>query len=300
MTVQATQTHEIHPNIPKTTRKQRTLKTTARFSGIGIHTGSTVEMRFVPAEPGTGILFRRVDLPGQPAIPAAIEYVRDTSRSTTIGIGDVQIHTIEHVLAAIRAYRIDNLYIELSSHEPPVGHGSSDVFVEMIEEAGIMEQDAEVPIVKLKDPVFWSEGDIHIVAIPSDTYQISYTLSYPNCPALRCQYQSFTITPETFKLELAPCRTFALYEEVSFLMDRGLIKGGSLDNAVIIKGEAILSKGGLFYPDEMVRHKILDMVGDLSLIGFDFIAHVIAIRAGHASNCAFAQKMLTYITTEIP
>ncbi len=280
------------------TRKQRTLAASAEFSGIGIHTGESVSLRFVPAKEGTGIVFKRIDLPSQPLIPATVEYVQDTARSTTIGIGDVKIHTVEHVLSAIKANGIDNLSIEISNIEPPVGNGSSDVFVEMIENAGVAEQDATVPIVKIQQPVFWSEGDIHIVALPYDGYRISYTLSYPGSPFLKAQFHSILLTPESFLHEIAPCRTFSLYKEISYLMDRGLIKGGSLDNAVVIKDDVILSKGGLFFPDEMARHKILDLIGDLSLIGFDFHAHIIAIRSGHSSNFTFAKQLLKHITME--
>lgn len=253
-------------------------------------------MKFCPAKEGTGVVFKRIDLPGQPTIPASIEYVCDTARSTTIGIGDVRIHTIEHVLAALKAYGIDNLSIELSNLEPPVADGSSVEFVRMIEEAGIEEQKATLPIVKIDEPIYWSDKGIHLVALPYDGYKISYTLHYPDTPALKSQFQSFEITAPTFKQEISPCRTFSLYKEVSIMMDRGLIKGGSLDNAVIIKDEVIFSKGGLRFPDEMVRHKILDMVGDLSLVGFNLHAHLIAICSGHAANFAFSKKIFHAIT----
>ena len=279
-------------------RKQRTLKKPIEYSGIGLHTGSQVTMRFVPAGEGTGVAFKRVDLPGKPTIPATIEYVCENTRNTTLGLAEVRIHTVEHVMAAIRAYSIDNLVIEINGTEPPVGNGSSDVFVEMIEKSGILEQNSVTPIVKLSQPVYWSEGEIHLVAIPSDSYKISYTLNYPNTKLIKSQYFSFTLTEDLFKKEIAPCRTFSLYEEVSILMDRGLIKGASLDNAVVIKDDTILSKGGLYFPDEMVRHKILDVIGDLSLIGFDIQAHIIAIRSGHASNVAFARKLFNFITME--
>jgi len=268
------------------------------FSGIGLHTGEEVSMKFLPAKEGSGINFKRTDLPGQPIIPATIEYVCANARNTTLGIANVRIHTVEHVLAAIRAFNIDNLCIEIHGIEPPVGNGSSDVFVTMIEESGIVEQKGVVPIVKLSNPVYWSEGDIHLVAIPHNGYRISYTLNYPGTQLLKSQYFSIDINAESFKREISSCRTFSLYEEVSALMDRGLIKGASLDNAVVIKDDAILSKGGLFFPDEMVRHKILDVVGDLSLVGFEFHAHIIAIRAGHASNVALAKQIFNYITTE--
>lgn len=277
------------------TLKSRTLRWPVSFSGIGIHTGELVTMRFCPGDEGTGIVFKRVDLPGQPTIPATVEYVCDTSRSTTIGLGSVRIHTVEHVLAPISSYQIHNLCIELDNIEPPVANGSSDAFVRMIEEAGIVEQEGIFPIATLQAPIHLSEGDIHLVALPSDHFRISYTLSYPETPALRAQYRSFAITSDTFKKEIAPCRTFSLYQEVSYLMDRGLIKGGSLDNAVVIHGDAIFSKEGLFFQDEMVRHKILDLIGDLALVGFPFYAHIIAIRSGHATNCALAKKLYQHI-----
>lgn len=285
-------------HITACTRKQRTLKKAVSYSGIGIHTGECVHMRFVPAPEGSGIVFRRSDLPGSPAIPATVEYVSDTARNTTLSIADVTIYTVEHVLAAVNAYKIDNLFIEVSNIEPPVASGGSEDFVAMIEEAGIAEQEETKPIIALKVPVYHAEGDIQLVALPCDHYRISYTLNYPNNRALKSQFFSVAITSDTFKEEIAPCRTFSLYEEVSYLMDRGLIKGGSLDNAVIIKGNAVFSKGGLRFDDEMVRHKILDVVGDMSLVGFDFLAHIIAIRSGHATNFALAKKILNTITSE--
>lgn len=283
------------------TRRQRTLKREVSFSGIGIHTGKQVELKFTPSRVGTGIVFQRIDLAGQPKIPATLEYVCDTHlRSTTIGLKDVRIHTVEHVLAAISAYNIDNLVIKISDVEPPIGNGSSDVFVDMIEKAEVLEQELTHSIYSLQKPIFWSEGGIHLVALPYDGCRFSYTLHYPNSKMLKSQFYSFLLSPEAFKKEIAPCRTFLLYEEVAALMDLGLIKGGSLDNAVVVKEDAIFSKGGLFFPDEMVRHKILDMIGDLSLVGFTIQAHVIAIRAGHASNFAFAKKLFNTITLENP
>lgn len=283
---------EKRPEILNLKRKQKTLAKAASYSGIGIHTGQEVQMRIVPAKEGSGIFFKRTDLPSQPIIPATLDHVFDTSRSTNIGIKDVKIYTVEHVLAAIRAYEIDNVCIELSSVEPPAGNGSSDVFVECIEQAGIVEQQRDVEIIKITQPIAYSDGEVHIVVIPSDEYRVSYTLHYPKTAALQTQYYSYVVRPDTFKEEIAPCRTFALYDEISYLMDKGLIRGGSLDNAVVIKDDAIISKNGLFFPNEMARHKILDLIGDVALMGVPFVGHVIAIRSGHRTNCAFAKKLL--------
>lgn len=288
----------VNPELKTHKRHQRTLKKTVTFSGIGIHTGKQVKMSFCPAREGTGIVFKRVDLSGEPIIPARVEYVCDTARSTSIGIKDIRIHTIEHVLAAVKAYNIDNLIIELDNLEPPIGNGSSDVFVEMIEEAQSEEQNSYIPVVQLHKPVYFSEGDIHIVALPHEGYKFSYTLNYPNHPMLDAQYYTASVDSHTFKSQIAPCRTFSLYEEISHLIDRGLVKGASLDNAVVIKNKTVFSKNGLFFPNEMARHKMLDMIGDLSLVGFDFQAHIISVRSGHPANYAFAKKLYHYIAME--
>lgn len=274
------------------TRAQRTLQRKVSYSGIGIHTGSKVTMTFCPAPISSGITFQRIDLPGSPIIPATIEYVLDTSRSTTIGIGSCMVHTVEHVLAALAANEIDNLLIQVDEKEPPIGDGSSAPFVHLIEEAGIEKQEVNRSIIKIKKPVYFSKGDVHLVALPSDEYRISYTLNYPNTPVIRSQYFSLPVGGQAFKEHVSRCRTFALYEEISHLMDKGLIRGGSLDNAVVIKDDAILSKEGLRFSDEMVRHKILDVVGDLSLVGFPFLAHIIAICSGHETNVEFGKKLL--------
>lgn len=270
-------------------RQQNTLKSAKSFSGIGIHTGREVTMRLCPAPENHGIVFKRVDLPDAPLIPASVDNVRDLLRSTTIGVGDLKIHTVEHVLAALNAYHVDNVLIEIDNIEPPVGNGSSDVFVEMIESSGVVAQNAPAKEIRIEKPLYWADRDIQLVALPYEGFRISYTLNYPNSKILRAQFFSIDITQDSFKREIAPCRTFSLYEEVSMLLDQGLIKGASLDNAVVIKEDVVLSKNGLFFPDEMVRHKILDVIGDLKLIGADIKGHIISIRSGHASNHEFAK-----------
>lgn len=200
----------VNPALETFVRKQRTIKGTTSFSGIGIHTGKEVGLNFCPAKEGAGIYFKRIDLASQPIIPATVEYVQDTSRSTTIGIKDIRVHTVEHVLSAIKAYNIDNLCIEITSIEPPIGNGSADVFVEMIEKMGVCEQEQTVPVIKIQQPVFWSEGDIHLVALPYDGYRISYTLHYPESNFLQGQFHSVVVNEENFKNEISTCRTFSL------------------------------------------------------------------------------------------
>lgn len=270
-------------------RKQKTVKGPVSFSGIGVHTGCSVTLTFLPAKEGTGLVFERIDLPGKPRIPASIEYVVDTARSTNLGLGSVRVNTVEHVLAALYAAEIDNAILQISAGETPIGDGSSLPFVKMIEEAGVLQQEAQKPIFQITEPLYYSQGDIHLVAIPYPEYRISYTLHYPKSEALKAQYTSHGITEESFRKEIAPCRTFALYDEISHLMDRGLIRGGSLENAVVIKDDVIFSKEGLKFPDEMARHKVLDMVGDLALVGFPIQAHIVAVKSGHQANTAFAK-----------
>ena len=279
-------------------RPQKTIRTAQPFSGIGIHKGVEVEISFHPAAEGQGIFFRRIDLPGNPVVPATVEYVTGTSRGTTLAVGDVKVHTVEHVLAAVRAFEIDNLCIDISNIEPPAGDGSSGIFVEMLKKAQTVEQAATVPIVTLKRPVYLSQGEVHLIALPSDSYQISYTLHYPKSASLGSQFFSMEVNQKNFLEKIASCRTFALYEELSTLMDRGLICGGSLENAVVVHEEAIISKGGLAYSDEAVRHKVLDLVGDLSLVGVPFTAHIIALRSGHATNCQFAKQLYHHVSME--
>ncbi len=273
-------------------RKQRTVRSGVSYSGIGLHTGELVTLRLCPAPANTGIVFQRHDLPHKPRIPATVDHILDTSRSTTLGVGDAQVHTVEHVLAAIRAYDLDNVIVEIDGIEPPVGDGSSKVFVEMIEESGVEEQSASIAVRRLKEPVYYSEGDIHLIALPSEEgFKVSYTLNYPNSELLKAQYYTFDLSPEAFKTDVAPCRSFGLYHEIGPLLDRGLIKGCSLANAVVIKDDVVFSKGGLVFPDEMVRHKVLDLIGDISLVGFPFQAHIVAIRSGHATHKIFSRKL---------
>jgi len=281
-------------------RKERTLSAPVDFAGIGIHSGKEVTIRFLPSPPGSGIVFRRIDLPGKPEIKASIDHVQDTMRSTTIGSSGVQVFTVEHVLSAVSAYSIDNLVIELTDVEPPVGNGSADIFVEMIEQSGIIEQNQEKEVYRVVRPILWEEGDRYIAAFPYDNgFRISYTLHYPESKVLQGQFHSVELSPEIFKKEIAMCRTFSRYEEVEFLIDKGLIKGGSLSNTVVVKDEAVFSKEGLFFSNEMARHKILDIIGDLSLIGIPLEAHIVAQKTGHAANISFAETLIKHLPVEV-
>lgn len=285
-------------NFSTSRKHQHTLKNAVALSGTGLFTGKKSEIKLRPAPEGTGIVFQRMDLPNKPTLPAFVDYVRETPRCTILGTDSFQVQTVEHILAAIKAFDIDNLLIEIEGPEVPSCDGSAMPFVELIEKAGVVAQSKTKKIHHLETPIFWSKGDVHLVALPSEEFRISYTLNYPNSDLLKSQFFTIHVNEETFKDEIAPARTFSLYEEVIPLIEKGNIKGGRLDNAVIIKGDSILNPEGVRYKDEMVRHKILDLIGDLSLVGSSFIAHVIAIRSGHFSNTSFAREIVNTFNLE--
>lgn len=278
--------------------KQRTVGRRVSAQGIGLFTGQHVSFSLVPAPLGHGIVFQRVDLPGKPLIHARVDAVQATPRCTVIGSSDqVQVQTVEHLLAALRAYEIDHVLIEISASEVPIFDGSSSAFVDLIEAAGWVELEAERSVLHLTAPVFLSQGSACLVALPADEYKISYTLHYPHCKVIGSQFYSFVLTPESFKKEIAPCRTFSIYEEIAPMIEKGLIKGGSLESAVLIKEGVVANPEGLRFPDEMGRHKVLDLIGDLALLP-PFSAHIIAICSGHTSNNAFAKQFLKHVKVE--
>ncbi len=268
---------------------QTTLAKPASFEGIGLHTGNKSKIVFKPAPINTGIKFVRVDLKDPVEIPALVTNVKDISRGTTIGIGDVKIHTVEHILAAITGMGLDNVIIEVDSNEPPVADGSALPFFNVLKEAGINIQGEPREYFELTEPVHICHNDMYIVVIPDNEFKISFTVSY-NHPLLGSQYESFVINKEVFEREIASSRTFCFENEVETLKAQGLIKGGSLNNAVVIGQNKILNDK-LRYPDEFVRHKMLDLIGDLTLLGKPLKAHIIGIKTGHALNIKLSQKL---------
>jgi len=272
-------------------RQQRTLANEISFSGIGVHTGNKTELKFIPAQPDSGIKFVRADLPGKPEVKADIRNVVGFVRGTTIGSNGVNVHTVEHVLAALSGFGITNITIELDSNEPPVGDGSSIDFVTLIKQAGIEDQDAFIDVFEPKEIIHLIENETILVVLPYDGFKISYTVAFKH-PSLQAQYLSIDVNQESFVEQIAPSRTFCFYREVEALMDQGLIKGGSLDNAVVIGDNAIFSKEDLRFHNEFVRHKILDIIGDTYLLGIPLKAHIIAIKSGHATNLKLTKELL--------
>lgn len=268
---------------------QKTIKRDVFASGIGLFTGEKVTVKIAPAPKNYGIVFQRVDLPGKPEIPAQLAFVREAPRCTRLATAQASVHMVEHLLSALCALGVDNAKIEVEGSEILAADGSAKIFVDLIEEAGLQEQKAPRHFMQITEPLYWSEGEVYLIALPSHEFRISYTMHYPHSPLLRSQYYTLSLTPERFKNEIASCRTFSLYEEILPFIERGMIKGGGLKNALVIKDNQILNPEGARFPDEMVRHKILDLIGDLSLVGTRIKGHVISVRSGHASNVAFAK-----------
>jgi UDP-3-O-[3-hydroxymyristoyl] N-acetylglucosamine deacetylase/3-hydroxyacyl-[acyl-carrier-protein] dehydratase len=270
--------------------KQTTVKEAKSVKGSALHTGADVTLTVKPAAANTGYIFKRTDLPDEPTVAAHIDNVKQVERATTLGEGSVKIHTVEHLLSALRGCGIDNALIEINANEPPIGDGSGKLFVEMLELAGKQELDATVAEYELYEPVRVTGRDGgYIIAWPSDRFEVSCT----NANHLGKHTQYRTWNPETgnYPKDIALARTFVFYEEVQPLMEKGLIKGGSLENAVVIRGEAILSREPLRYDDEFVRHKILDIIGDLSLFPVRLKAHIYAVKPSHALNVELAKEI---------
>ncbi len=299
--------------------QQHTLSNAVSISGTGLHTGILVDMTLKPANPGYGIQFQRIDLPGQPVIMADCDLVVDTSRGTTLEDKGTRISTVEHILAALVGMGVDNCHIEINGPEVPIIDGSSSPFVEIIEEAGILEQQAAKSWYTIDTNItFYDEQKrVELVAMPAMEYKITTLIDF-NSPVLGTQHAKLK-TIKDFKTEIAPCRTFCFLHELEMLLANNLIKGGDINNAIVIvdkpvtkeeidrlagvfkkdnievKSEGYLNNLELRYPNEPARHKLLDVVGDLALIGYPIKAHIIANRPGHASNVEFAKKIKQYI-----
>jgi len=299
--------------------KQHTLCESVSISGTGLHTGILVDMTLLPANPGFGIQFQRVDLPNQPVIKADCDLVTDTSRGTTLQVGEAKVSTVEHILAALVGLGVDNLLIELNGPEIPIMDGSSAPFIEAIEKVGVLEQDAAKAWYSIDENIFHYDENkrVEMVALPALDYQITTLIDF-NSPVLGTQHAALK-TIKDFKSEIAPCRTFCFLHELETLLEHDLIKGGDINNAIVVvdkpvtneemgrlakifkrdkievKSEGYLNNLELRFPNEPARHKLLDVVGDLALIGYPIKARIIANRPGHSSNVEFAKKIKQYI-----
>ena len=306
-------------------RKQQTISRSSSCKGIGLHTGVESTITFKPAPEDYGIRFVRTDIKNCPEIKADIDHVVDISRGTTIEKKKVKINTVEHALAAVSGLRIDNVLIELTSKEPPVMDGSAKDFVEALLTSGIINQEHDRNVLEIRRAVNYTDPyrDIDIHVIPSDRFRVTFMVEYP-LPSLGTQYEAIYNMAEDFAVEVAPARTFCFLSEVEMLKENGLIKGGSLDNAVVLidklldrseinrlrdlfgieeniitGANGILNGRILRFRNEPVRHKTLDLIGDLALLGIPIKGHVTAARAGHASNVEFVKTLKREYSQEI-
>lgn len=269
--------------------KQRTIAQEAVLKGKSLHTGEQVTLRVKPAEANKGFVFRRIDLYGNPEVRPLVENVTDLVRSTTISSGHASIHTVEHILSALHGCGIDNAIIEMDASEPPILDGSAKEFVEMIQQAGIRELEVERDFFVLQEPLSVSEGNRSLIALPYPGLKITCTSADDR--GIHTQHLSIDIDPQTYMAQIAHARTFTIYEDIEELLRLGKIQGGSLDSAIVIKGDKIISKEPLRFKDEFVRHKILDIIGDIALLGKPLHAHLIAVRPGHALNSQLTRKL---------
>jgi len=270
---------------------QHTVGKIASLSGTALHTGDKVTLKLHPAPVDHGIKFKRKDLQDEPTIDAKVENLKTVERATTIGEGSVRVHTVEHILSALSAMGVDNAIVEMDANEPPIGDGSAQSYVDLVKKAGVTPQEAARKFFDVREPMH-VEGKTGalLVLLPDDKFRISCTQAGPNNRFT--QFLSMEVTPALFEREIAPARTFVYYEDVKPLMDKNLIKGGSLENAIVVRGDAVLSKEPLRFGDEFVRHKILDIIGDLALVGRRIRGHIVAVKPGHATNADLARSIV--------
>ena len=269
--------------------KQRTLAREVSIKGSSLHTGDAVTLTLKPAPVDQGYVFRRIDLSGAPELRPRIDQVTDLVRATTIQVGHAKIQTVEHVLSALSGCGIDNVTIEMDASEPPILDGSAKPFVDLIMQGEPVEQEKDREYFTLDAAISVTKGQSSIIALPSDDLRIICTSADDR--GIHTQHLSLTIDPDAFMTQIAAARTFTIYEDIEELLKLGKIKGGSLDCAVVIKGDKIISKEGLRFKDEFVRHKILDIIGDITLLGLPLKAHIIAVRPGHAINADLTKAL---------
>jgi UDP-3-O-[3-hydroxymyristoyl] N-acetylglucosamine deacetylase / 3-hydroxyacyl-[acyl-carrier-protein] dehydratase len=277
-----------------TVTPQRTIHRSSGFEGVGLHTGERGRVTFRPAPAGAGVTFLRTDLPGQPAVAVRAENARfdpKAGRRTILEQDGVQIHTMEHLLAAVAGLGIDNLVVETTTLEiPEPADGSAAVIAKVLMDAGFEDQDRRKRHIKVTRSVDWSDHTAEISVVPHGGLRITFTIDYDH-PLIGRQTRSVDVTPEVFLEEIAPARTYVLERDLEQLRACGWIKGGSLDSAVVVGTDTIRNPGGLRFPDEFVRHKILDLIGDLSLLGAPLLGHVTALRSGHQSHVGFVRHL---------
>lgn len=270
--------------------KQTTLASPVETSGIGLHTAVPVHIRILPAPPETGYIFKRTDLGGF-EIPATVEFIAHCSYATTLMRTGVMLSTVEHLLAALRGMQIDNAFIEVDNLEIPIMDGSSEAFIEMIERAGVVEQSLARKALMVRETITVEQGNRCISVEPADSYEVDCLIDFQH-PLIGSQHFHFDLTNGAFGREIASARTFGFTAEIEVLRRANLIRGGSLDNAIVLTPEGMLNDTTLRFADEFVRHKILDIIGDLALLGMPILGRIIAKRSGHILHASLMTKLL--------
>jgi len=271
-------------------KAQRTLRRSITRAGIGLHSGKNVTLSLKPAAPDAGIRFRRRDLGGL-EVPATVQHVGGINYATGLTRDAVKVDTVEHLLAALVSLGIDNVVVELDSPEVPIMDGSATPFINMIQQAGIRQQGASRRYLKVLRPLSLSRGEKSIALYPSDHFRVTYSIAFDH-PLLQHQSMTLHITDTSFIEEIAPARTFTFLKEVEMLRQQGLALGGSLDNAIVVGETHVVNSEPLRFANEFVRHKILDVIGDMALVGYPLVGHLVANRGGHALHTAFAAHVL--------
>lgn len=271
---------------------QQTIKRKVTITGVGLHTGAESQISFCPAPPDTGVHFVRRDLPGCPSLPVLAQYVSATSYATTLGNEFFSVSTVEHCLASVTALRIDNLFIELSGPEIPICDGSAAVFLKELLAVGVVEQDMPRQYIFVQQPVYVGNSEKHAYVVPYNGLRITCTIDFPH-PSIGQQNFDIDVNIANFEKDIASARTFGFFKDVEALRARGLARGGSLENAIVLDDHSVMNPGGLRFPDEFVRHKVLDAIGDLVTLGRPLLGHVVLFKAGHDLMNQLNQALLS-------
>lgn len=272
--------------------RQRTIASAVGCTGVGVHSGQEVHLTIRPAPVNHGIKFKRMDLQDSPSISARFNRVVDTSLATVIGVEGFIVSTIEHLMASFAGLSVDNALVEIDAYEMPIMDGSAAAFARLIRSAGIVEQDAPRCVFLVKKPIRLEKDGKSVAAFPHPTYKITCSIEFDH-PVIRTQTFSMEVTEPLFEKEISSARTFGFLHEIEYLKRFGLAKGGSLDNAIVVDKDSVLNADGLRFPDEFVRHKFLDCIGDFSLLGLPIIGHIVTHKSGHAFHHAFLEKFFS-------
>ncbi len=270
---------------------QRTIRKKVRVDGIGLHTGEPTSITFCPAPPNTGIFVVRADLEGRPSIPVQAQNVRATQLATVLGGPIFSVSTVEHCLSSLAAFRIDNLFIELSGPELPIGDGSAHVFMEALLSAGLVDQDEPRKYAYITEPIFYGDGEKHAYVVPYNGLRLTCTIDFGH-PSIGRQHLDLDINETSFARELSRARTFGFLKDVEAMRAKGLARGGSLENAIVLDTDSIVNPEGLRFENEFVRHKMLDALGDLVTLGMPLMGHLVLYKAGHDVLNRLVRKIL--------